>query len=239
VRTEQISLPALKIIWGEKDHEGNALQVDSNYGLKYLNFPALRSKHIESAYYTILFLGIEDGNMTIKRSPDLCYMDPRRDFVAYSEFLGNNFSKRLRVQNYSGECEAARPCSDKCEGACFGPEANQCQTSEWQIYSSEYLRCILTVYRRVCLDCESQSCYQDAEADISHCCDDACAGGCYGDGREMCVACKRFEQDGKCVNECDGIYVYRPNTLVKEELPVDERRYFYGRSCVRECPRKL
>ncbi|KAI1729731.1 receptor L domain-containing protein [Ditylenchus destructor] len=206
VRVQSISFPSLKIIWGEKNHEGNALQVDSNSGLRYLNMPSLRS--------------IEEGNVTIKRTPDLCYMDPSRDFVDYSELLGQNPHRRIKISGqFSAECKLSRSCSSNCDNSCFGPFRDQCQT----------------VYRRICLSCESKACYLDSQ-NTTRCCDDACAGGCYGDGKEKCVACKKFEQDGKCVNSCTGTHFYNPTSYVKEEYPDQEKRYAYGRHCVNKCP---
>uniref|UniRef100_A0A915D6W2 receptor protein-tyrosine kinase n=1 Tax=Ditylenchus dipsaci TaxID=166011 RepID=A0A915D6W2_9BILA len=208
VRVEQITLPKLKIIWGEKQHEGNALQIDSSSGLHYLNMPSLRS--------------IEQGNITIKRSPDLCYMDPNHHFVDYSEFLVNRPEQKvLIIDKFSRNCESlTKPCDRACEkSSCFGPGPDQCQT----------------IYRRICPSCESNACYVDGQ-NTSRCCDDACAGGCYGDGKEKCVACKHFEQDDKCVIECTGIDIYNPNTKMKESLPDDRKRYYYGRHCVNECP---
>lgn len=42
------------------------------------------------------------------------------------------------------------------------------------------------MYRKICNSCESDSCYQD-KFGTSQCCDDSCAGGCYGNGKEKCV----------------------------------------------------
>lgn len=57
--------------------------------------------------------------------------------------------------------------------------------------------------------------------------------------RSLVQACRDREQDGRCVSECRGTHRYNPQTLLKEELPDDEKRYYYERHCVRECPGRM
>lgn len=44
VDVQRLSLPSLKIVWGEQRHDGAALQLDSNPRLSVLNLPALRGE---------------------------------------------------------------------------------------------------------------------------------------------------------------------------------------------------
>ncbi|KAL3085401.1 hypothetical protein niasHT_033630 [Heterodera trifolii] len=206
VKIREISLPKLRIIWGEKLHEGNALQVDSNPGLEILNLPSLRT--------------IERGNLSIKRSPDLCFMDQSRNFISYSEILGPDQQKRLNaMDDFNPKCAWAKPCHKNCDGNCYGNGAERCQK----------------VYRKMCLHCES-GCFKDEKDGVHKCCDDACAAGCTGEGTDQCIACKKFEQDGRCVTECRGFDRYDPAEKRMDPLPEADRRFAYGRHCVPACP---
>uniref|UniRef100_A0A183C6L3 receptor protein-tyrosine kinase n=1 Tax=Globodera pallida TaxID=36090 RepID=A0A183C6L3_GLOPA len=206
INLTEISLPKLRIIWGEKLHEGNALQIDSNPGMEVLNLPALRT--------------IERGNLSLKRSANLCYMDPNREYIRYSEILGPEQQQRLNFAgNFNPKCARAKPCHKNCGENCFGTGADKCQN----------------VYRKMCSHCES-GCFKDAKDGALKCCDDACAGGCTGEGTNKCIACKKFEQDGRCVTDCRGFDRYDPAEKRMDVLPEAERRFAYGRHCVPSCP---
>ncbi|KAH7724854.1 TK/EGFR protein kinase [Aphelenchoides avenae] len=205
VDVPEITIANLKIIWGEKLFHNDGLHVDSSRTLQHFNLPSLRS--------------VQYGNITVRHSPHLCNFDHRFGTVDYYELMGPDYRKRLSIRDMSAECEFIAPCSERCMGSCFGPNADECQT----------------IYRRMCTSCASGMCYFDA-TNVTRCCDEVCAAGCYGDGKDKCVACSNFEQDGRCVAECRGTHRYNPQTLVKEELPDNEKRFNYERHCVRECP---
>nr|CAD2167672.1 unnamed protein product [Meloidogyne enterolobii] len=115
VTVEEISLPSLRVIWGEKLLEGSAITVGSSLTLRYLNMPSLRS--------------IVSGIVRIHDSPLLCYMEQdlikdntdNDKNVDYKEFLGDNFRERLDLNPFSAQCRAAPTCSKQCrEKNCFG-----------------------------------------------------------------------------------------------------------------------
>lgn len=46
--------------------------------------------------------------------------------------------------------------------------------------------CFNLVYREICpKDCPSQMCYQSDNK--THCCDEECAAGCFGEGKSACI----------------------------------------------------
>ncbi|CAD5205875.1 unnamed protein product [Bursaphelenchus okinawaensis] len=203
VEVKEISFPALKIIWGDKLHDGNSLQLDSNPFLKVVNLPQLREIH--------------QGKILIRRSPRLCFF---RQTVDFSELLGSDYQQRLVfVDENAPDCAGELVCHSQCNGNCFGPTEKECQT----------------VYRRQCLGCSSGQCYQD-KANNTHCCDEACLGGCYGDGKDQCVACLNYEEDGRCVTECRGTSRYNSALMIMQPMPDSEKRYYYEKHCVQQCP---
>jgi len=49
-------------------------------------------------------------------------------------------------------------------------------------------------------------------------------------------ACKNFDNNNRCVNDCPREYIYSP-TLFKQ-VPNPDAKYAYGSLCVDKCPRK-
>uniref|UniRef100_A0A1I8BNW2 receptor protein-tyrosine kinase n=1 Tax=Meloidogyne hapla TaxID=6305 RepID=A0A1I8BNW2_MELHA len=215
VTVDEVSLPSLRIIWGEKLLEGSAITVGSSPSLRYLNMPSLRS--------------VVSGIVTIIDSSNLCYMmqDPTKEntdndkTVDYREFLGDQYRERLDLKNFSDKCRAAATCSKLCrEKNCFGSRPDQCQH----------------IYRKDCQEeCESRSCYKDANG-ISRCCDEACVGGCEGEGRGKCIACQELEEDGRCVSQCTGTQKYNRKQKINELIPKSKAKYAYEKHCLSQCP---
>ncbi|KAI6208718.1 EGF receptor and Furin cysteine rich region and Tyrosine protein kinase domain containing protein [Aphelenchoides besseyi] len=164
-------------------------------------------------------LTINSGRIKVEASPNLCFMQTKVD---YSELLGSNQQSRVLInpRQFSYTCPQQAQCHKQCgRNPCYGPEAGDCQV----------------VYRRNCKHCSSGTCYTDVHG-FPHCCDDACTGGCYGDGEDKCVACKHFEEDGRCVRSCRGNSEYNATAMVRESIPEDRKRYYYEKHCVKECP---
>ncbi|KAI6218627.1 Receptor protein-tyrosine kinase [Aphelenchoides fujianensis] len=162
---------------------------------------------------------IHEGRLKVEASPNLCFF---QTLVDYSELLGPDSASRVLINSrqFDQSCPARTRCHAKCgQNPCFGPEAGDCQV----------------VYRRNCGSCSSGTCYRD-ETGAAHCCDDACTGGCYGDGEDKCIACKHYEEDGRCVRSCRGNSEYNATSMVRETLTDDRKRYYYEKHCVQECP---
>ncbi|KAI6174995.1 Receptor protein-tyrosine kinase [Aphelenchoides bicaudatus] len=204
VQLERIDFPKLKIIWGSKLYQGNALEINT-CSLHVLNFPSLRS--------------IESGNVKISMSPNLCFMQQNVDFF---ELLGINYKSRLRISGQT-MCRQTTQCHQRCQDkSCFGPLASDCQV----------------VYRRNCAKCSSGMCYADEHGN-THCCDDACTAGCFGDGEDKCMACKHYEEDGRCVTSCRGNSEYNSTAMIRRPIKEQQKRYYYGKLCVPSCPASM
>lgn len=125
----------------------------------------------------------------------------------------------MRMNTAQANCQNRLQCHPACKaGSCFGPTMDDCQV----------------VYRRNCKKCSSGMCYAD-DSENTHCCDDACTAGCYGDGEDKCVACKHYEQDGRCVTSCRGNSEYNSTAMIRSPLSDDRKRYYYEKMCVKSC----
>lgn len=62
----------------------------------------------------------------------------------------------------------------------------QIQTSVKLVIKKIYINTFFVVYRRNCDDCASNACYVGLNR-TSRCCDETCAGGCYGNGNDKCI----------------------------------------------------
>ena len=69
------------------------------------------------------------------------------------------------------------------------------------------------------------------------CCHLFCAGGCTGPTQKDCLACKNFNDDGECKQECPALQIYNPTNASWEPNP--DGKYAYGDICVIKCPELL
>ncbi|VDN83972.1 unnamed protein product [Brugia pahangi] len=158
---------------------------------------------------------VERGNIVLMHNPYLCNWNTT---VSYNEIIGKASKLRIQFTNNFGKCDQAQSkCAEKCGKYCWGPTTDMCQT----------------VYREICpKDCPSQMCYQGDNR--THCCDEACAAGCFGEGKSACIACAKLEQDSKCVDKCNGLTDY--DRKLKMTVNHSNPRYTYDRYCVERCP---
>ncbi|VDK73786.1 unnamed protein product [Litomosoides sigmodontis] len=158
---------------------------------------------------------VERGNIVLMHNPYLCNWNTT---VSYKEILGEGNELRVQfIENFEKCDEAESICAKECGKYCWGPKADMCQT----------------VYREICpSDCASQMCYQSDNK--THCCDEACAAGCFGEGKSACIACAKLEQDSKCVDKCNGLTDY--DRTLKMTVNHSNPRYTYDRYCVERCP---
>lgn len=66
------------------------------------------------------------------------------------------------------------------------------------------------------------------------CCHSDCSGGCFGPSPDECYGCKKFENDGRCVDHCPPQKIYDPETFQERDNP--NAKLAYGTMCVTECP---
>uniref|UniRef100_A0A915PP52 receptor protein-tyrosine kinase n=1 Tax=Setaria digitata TaxID=48799 RepID=A0A915PP52_9BILA len=160
---------------------------------------------------------VERGSVVLMYNPYLCNWNTT---VSYNEILGKTSQSRVQLIGNFEKCdEIQSKCATECGQHCWGPKKDMCQT----------------VYREICPEeCSSQMCYQSDNR--THCCDDACAAGCYGEGKSACIACAKLEQDSKCVDKCNGLTDYDRN--LKMTVSHSNPRYTYDRYCVEQCPKE-
>uniref|UniRef100_A0A914WRL4 receptor protein-tyrosine kinase n=1 Tax=Plectus sambesii TaxID=2011161 RepID=A0A914WRL4_9BILA len=228
----RISLPKLRIVWGDTvyydtikqsanltfadPHDGVSFFVFNNLNLQYIDMPELRS--------------IERGKIVAAQNNYLCYWqqlgDPSASTIDFGQLVGkSNVASRLHdfhnpnLKNFEMCNRVTDHCHPSCtSGHCWGPGANMCQI----------------IYRNNCpTTCKSGMCSKPGE-DPQLCCHKACAAGCYGPRHDQCYACKSLEQDGACVEKCNGLRSYNHATGMTE--PHTNPRYTYKRSCVKQCP---
>ncbi|ESO08797.1 hypothetical protein HELRODRAFT_109845 [Helobdella robusta] len=119
--------------------------------------------------------------------------------------------------------QTAGECSSECqpfEGKkyCWGPEARQCQNFT----------------RVICSDVCADRCFGPGP---DKCCSKACAGGCTGLKDTECFACARFDNEGKCVDNCPPPEEYDPVQYIHKPNPFG--KYSYGHVCLARCPASM
>ncbi|KAG7231372.1 hypothetical protein INR49_012212 [Caranx melampygus] len=89
----------------------------------------------------------------------------------------------------------------------------------------------LTVTKLQCAEQCSRRCLGPKPSD---CCNEHCAAGCTGPRATDCLACKEFNDDGTCKNECPPLNLYDPKTYQVVSNP--NAKYTFGATCVKACP---
>ncbi|XP_066520621.1 receptor tyrosine-protein kinase erbB-3a [Hoplias malabaricus] len=107
------------------------------------------------------------------------------------------------------------PCHESCEGSCWGPNKDDCQT----------------LTKTVCAPQCNARCFG---RNPSECCHNECAGGCSGPLDTNCFACRNFNDSGSCVPQCPQGLIYNKVTFKLEPNP--NAKYQYGSVCVAQCP---
>uniref|UniRef100_A0A8C1VAZ4 Receptor protein-tyrosine kinase n=1 Tax=Cyprinus carpio TaxID=7962 RepID=A0A8C1VAZ4_CYPCA len=197
---DYLPLENLRIIRGTKLYEGRyALAIflnyrrDDNFGLRQLGLKNLTE--------------ILNGGVYVDQNQFLCHADT----IHWQDIIKNSRSELLVVpSNNSG-----RRCHRSCNGRCWGPQENQCQS----------------LTKTVCAEQCDGRCFGPY---VSNCCHRECAGGCFGPKDTDCFACTNFNDSGACVTQCPQPFVYNPTTFQLEHNP--KAKYTYGAFCVKKCP---
>uniref|UniRef100_A0A4W6FC20 Receptor protein-tyrosine kinase n=1 Tax=Lates calcarifer TaxID=8187 RepID=A0A4W6FC20_LATCA len=200
---EYLPLENLRIIRGTKLYEGRyALAIFLNYrrdgahGLKQLGLRNLTE--------------ILNGGVYVDQNKFLCHADT----IHWRDIIKNPQAELLVVpsNNSNNGCER---CHRSCNGRCWGPQENQCQT----------------LTKTVCAEQCDGRCFGPY---VSDCCHRECAGGCSGPKDTDCFACTNFNDSGACVTQCPQPFVYNPTSFQLEHNP--RAKYTYGAFCVKKCP---
>ncbi|KAI1292179.1 Epidermal growth factor receptor [Halotydeus destructor] len=139
--------------------------------------------------------------------------------INWDEILTGPKAKTIYVYNFTQPERECPPCHDSCEDGCWGEGPHNCQK-----FSK--------------INCSPQ-CHQGRcfGPNPRECCHLFCAGGCTGPKQSDCLACRNFNDDGTCKQECPPMMRYNPSTYSWETNP--EGKYAYGATCVRTCPDHL
>ncbi|XP_056610475.1 receptor tyrosine-protein kinase erbB-4-like isoform X1 [Triplophysa dalaica] len=199
---DYLPLENLRIIRGTRlyeDRYGLAIFLnyrrDGNFGLHQLGLKNLTE--------------ILNGGVYVDQNKFLCHADT----IHWQDIVKNARTDHLVVpSNSSSSCQR---CHRACNGRCWGPKENQCQS----------------LTKTVCAEQCDGRCFGPY---VSDCCHRECAGGCSGPKDTDCFACTNFNDSGACVTQCPQPFVYNPTTFQLEHNP--RAKYTYGAFCVKKCP---
>ncbi|XP_072541546.1 receptor tyrosine-protein kinase erbB-4-like isoform X2 [Salminus brasiliensis] len=199
---DYLPLENLRIIRGTRLYEDRyALAIflnyrrDGNFGLRQLGLKNLTE--------------ILHGGVYVDQNKFLCHADT----IHWQDIVKNARPDHLVVpSNSSSSCQR---CHRACNGRCWGPKENQCQS----------------LTKTVCAEQCDGRCFGPY---VSDCCHRECAGGCSGPKDTDCFACTNFNDSGACVTQCPQPFVYNPTTFQLEHNP--RAKYTYGAFCVKKCP---
>lgn len=155
------------------------------------------------------------GGVGFFENYNLCYIET----IKWEEILANYQMKPVYAQNFTVPGRRCPPCHKSCVDGCWGPGPHSCQK-----FSK--------------INCSPQ-CHQGRcfGPNPRECCHLFCAGGCTGPTQSDCLACRNFDDNGVCKQECPPMRRYNPATYSWESNP--EGKYAYGATCVKNCPEHL
>ncbi|XP_059823351.1 receptor tyrosine-protein kinase erbB-4-like isoform X5 [Hypanus sabinus] len=200
---EYLPLENLRIIRGTKLYEERyALTIllnykkDGTFGLRQLGLQNMTE--------------ILNGGIYIDQNKFLCYVNT----IHWQDIVRDPRSADIIIVPSNTTATCGR-CHKSCNGRCWGPSANQCQT----------------LTKTVCAQQCDERCFSPF---VSDCCHRECAGGCSGPKDTDCFACTNFNDSGACVIQCPLPFFY--NTITFQVEPNPNAKYTYGAFCVKKCP---
>uniref|UniRef100_A0A7N6A3U9 Receptor protein-tyrosine kinase n=1 Tax=Anabas testudineus TaxID=64144 RepID=A0A7N6A3U9_ANATE len=218
---DYLPLENLRIIRGTKLYEDRySLAIflnyrrDGNFGLRQLGLKNLTE--------------ILSGGVYVDQNKFLCHADT----IHWQDIVKNPRIHPVVVPTNSSV--ACQKCYRSCNGRCWGPKEDQCQSLCINISSLSHSLlyiCHSTVTKTVCAEQCDGRCFGPY---VSDCCHRECAGGCYGPKDTDCFACTNFNDSGACVTQCPQPFFYNPTTFQLEHNP--RAKYTYGAFCVKKCP---
>ncbi|GAU88257.1 hypothetical protein RvY_00994-2 [Ramazzottius varieornatus] len=157
---------------------------------------------------------IMNGEIRFSDNPHLCHV---ADSIDWQDIVADSKKQKiiLDTHEFSNNLSCAK-CSPICEGGlCWGPSSEMCQKRS---------------KTNCAVQCNPGRCFGTGPA---QCCHRDCVGGCYGPQETQCVACKNFDDEGKCVENCP-VKMYDSERMVW--VPSPNPKFAYGNVCVKECP---
>lgn len=147
------------------------------------------------------------GGVKITHNPLLCNVET----IKWLDIVQSNNN----VNVSGGTDPQCRQCDPGCNGSCWGPGPESCQT----------------LTRLNCAEQCSRRCKGPKPID---CCNEHCAAGCTGPKPTDCLACRDFQDDGTCKDSCPRLMLYNPNA--HQLVPNPDGKYNFGARCVKSCP---
>ncbi|XP_072339453.1 receptor tyrosine-protein kinase erbB-4-like isoform X1 [Scyliorhinus torazame] len=200
---EYLPLENLRIIRGTKLYEERyALTIllnykkDGTFGLRQLGLQNMTE--------------ILNGGIYIDQNKFLCYVNT----IHWHDIVRDPPAADIIIVPTNTTVACGR-CHKSCNGRCWGPSENQCQT----------------LTKTVCAQQCDERCFSPF---VSDCCHRECAGGCLGPKDTDCFACTNFNDSGACVIQCPLPFFY--NTITFQVEPNPNAKYTYGAFCVKKCP---
>ncbi|OQV21587.1 Epidermal growth factor receptor [Hypsibius exemplaris] len=211
VDKEVVSLPNLRIIRGRTLMENNskkyALWVVANQGLRELGLSSLQE--------------IMQGHISFVDNPRLCHVE---DSVDWFDIVANNVTQSVRMDNseqlnIQKRCPACSPSCEKTGNVayCWGASSSSCQKRTKSTCASQ---------------CHPGRCFGKG---AQECCHRECAAGCFGPKPTDCLACRKFDHSGVCVQDCPSSKEYDQETMTWKEK-ANQSKLAYGNICVDKCP---
>ncbi|KAL4604785.1 receptor tyrosine-protein kinase erbB-2-like, partial [Arapaima gigas] len=151
------------------------------------------------------------GGVYIWGNPQLCFPDPQ--LIHWSDTLDEqNLQQHLYLQQQPSHCSN---CSAACGSrGCWGPSHQDCQILS-------HLQC-------------ASGCWRCKGPQPNDCCHKQCAAGCTGPKDTDCLACRHFNDNGVCKDNCPPATLYDPVTF--QSKPNANKKFSFGATCVKECP---
>nr|ANP44417.1 epidermal growth factor receptor Smed-egfr-5 [Schmidtea mediterranea] len=214
---ESISLIKLKVIRGE-----NPLLIK---GLKFSLIVGYNSM-LENILFPNLQV-ILRHNVFFNNNPKLCYASRKINWNS----LMRRSQEVVIVETNEKDCglnskiDEELSCHESCQAHlnktyCWGNSSSACQK-------------INDCANRTCYD--STKCYINEILKSEECCHEECVGGCTGPARSQCLACKNFNNNGICVENCPPEFKHDGMKYIQN--PLGKLAFYY--ICVDKCPKKF
>ncbi|XP_076329616.1 epidermal growth factor receptor-like isoform X2 [Tachypleus tridentatus] len=158
---------------------------------------------------------ILSGSVGFFNNHNLCHIRS----IQWDELLSGSNAVFSYVYNLTLEDWNCPTCDQSCVAGCWAEGPQNCQ-------KFSKINCSLQCYKGRCFGPNPREC-----------CHLFCAGGCIGPKQSDCLACRNFNDNGVCKQECPPMMHYNPFTYLWEVNP--DGRYAYGDKCVKNCPDHL
>uniref|UniRef100_A0A4W6CT20 Receptor protein-tyrosine kinase n=1 Tax=Lates calcarifer TaxID=8187 RepID=A0A4W6CT20_LATCA len=169
------------------------------------------NRNLTKTELNLLLTEILKGGVKMTHNPLLCNTETIQwwDIVDKS----SNPSMLFKTDTFARKCEK---CDPGCvNGSCWAAGPDHCQ-------------------RFTKLQCAEQCSRRCRGPKPIDCCNEHCAAGCTGPRATDCLACRDFNDDGTCKDNCPPQTLYDPKT--HQVVPNPNAKFTFGATCVKACP---